>query len=86
MTTKRFPTRRQLLADDVIGANSYILGSGLIEAEEVLGPPDEVEQVGQILSAIYGLGPERSIFQIDSEILLIESVHGQITSLSIEQT
>lgn len=86
VATKRFPTRRQLLADDVLRCELLAPGDSLIEAEGVLGPPDESENDGEILSAIYGLGLERSVFQIDSEILLIESKHGQITSLSIEQT
>jgi hypothetical protein len=81
-----FPTRRQLLADDVLRCRLLQPGDSVVESEQMLGPADEREPERDGLSLIYSLGPERdSLVQIDPELLLIESKASRITSMSIEQ-
>jgi hypothetical protein len=81
-----FPTRRQLLADDVLRCSLLQPGDSVVEAEQMLGPADEEEPERDELSLIYSLGPERdSLVQIDPELLLIESKAGRITSVSMVQ-
>lgn len=85
--TRRFPTRRQLLADDVLRCKLLLLGDELSKVEALLGPPDEtVMEASSKQSLVYNLGPERdSVFQIDPEFLLVEISGGLATSISIEQ-
>lgn len=84
--TKGFPTRRQLLADDVLRCGLIRPGDSSLEVEETIGPADEKEPGGGRLSYVYGLGLERdSIIQIDPELLVIEVDKGRVTSISIVQ-
>jgi hypothetical protein len=79
---KGFPTRRQLLADDVLRCGLLGPGDSSLEVEAILGPPDEREMAAGSLSFLYGLGPERdSIFQVDPELLLVELKRDRVTSL-----
>lgn len=85
--TTGFPTRRQLLADDVIRCELLRSGDSSVEVEETLGPPDEKEpEASGRVSFVYGLGPERdSVVQVDSELLLIELKRDRVFSISIVQ-
>jgi hypothetical protein len=81
-----FPTRRQLLADDVLRCHLIPLGASPSEVEQVLGPADEKEVEPKGISFIYGLGPERdSVVQIDSELLLVEFKGDLVAYVSIFQ-
>jgi hypothetical protein len=85
--TKGFPTRRQLLADDVLRCELVAPGDSSPEVEEILGPPDEKETEAGHFFLVYGLGPERdSFFQIDSELLQIELRHGRVSRVSMVQS
>lgn len=80
-----FPTRRQMLADDVLRCQS-LRGADVARVEEILGQPDERAQEGKRFSFQWGLGLERdSLFQIDPEILVVEIDDGHVRSVSIEQ-
>jgi hypothetical protein len=81
-----FPTRRQLLADDVLRCELLGPGDSSEEVERLLGPPDEREPGGGVVSFVYGLGPERDSFdQIDPELLLVELKDGHLTDIEIVQ-
>ncbi len=81
-----FPTRRQLLADDVLRCGLLGPGDSAAEVEEVIGPPEEREARRAGPEWIYGLGPERdSIFQVDPELLNVTLRHGRVTSIEIVQ-
>jgi hypothetical protein len=80
-----FPTRRQMLADDLIRCH-MLRDEDLIQVEETVGPPDERSTSGGRISFEYGLGPERdSIVQVDNEILLVEFAQERVASVSIYQ-
>ncbi len=86
LAEKGFPTRRQMLADDVIRCRLLRTGAGVAEVEALLGPPDGKEPGKGRFWFIYGLGPERdSIIQIDPELLEIEFRGGRMTSISMVQ-
>jgi hypothetical protein len=81
-----FPTRRQLLADDVLRCHLLGRGDSYVDVEQLLGPPDEREPAGGRMSFVYFLGPERDSFiQIDPELLLIELSHETLTYIAIVQ-
>jgi hypothetical protein len=83
---KGFPTRRQLLADDVLRCGLLRPGDSRLAVEETLGLADATEvEAGRHL-LVYGLGLERdSVFQIDPELLEIELDRGRVSALSIVQ-
>ena len=83
--TPGFPTRRQLLADDLIRCD-LLMGRTLQEVEAKIGRPDRREHRHDRLSLVYWLGPERdTIFQVDDEGLLVEFVRGDLNSVSMFQ-
>ncbi len=82
----RFPTRRQLLADDVLRCHLLGRGNNYVDVEQLLGPPDEREPEGGSILFVFFLGPERdSFFQMDPELLLIELSHGKVVYIAIVQ-
>lgn len=86
ISTRVFPTRRQLLADDVLRCKLLLVGDELSKVEALLGLPDQKATEASTLSLVYNLGPERdSVIQIDPELLLIEVSGNLVTSISIEQ-
>jgi hypothetical protein len=65
-----FPTRAQVLADDLIRCRQ-LRGLTRNDVTELLGPPESSVEEGDFLE--YTVGKERdSFFQVDSELLSIE--------------
>jgi len=80
-----FPTRRQMLADDLIRCQ-MLAGGDMAGVEALTGPPDERSFEAGRTSFVYALGPERdSIVQIDEELLLVEFTGETVSSVSIYQ-
>ncbi|MGC1851794.1 MAG: hypothetical protein WA687_05075 [Solirubrobacterales bacterium] len=80
--SKSFPSRRQMLADDLIRCN-MLSGMSPQEVEDVIGPPDEqLDERGHIYFD-YLVGPEReSIVQLDPEFLSVEIANGKVKEVS----
>ncbi len=75
-----FPTKRQLLADDLLRCQ-MLRKLSLNQVERLIGPPDEREDSQKRVTLIYWLGPERDSFtQIDPEGLLIELVDDHVSA------
>jgi hypothetical protein len=70
--SRAFPSRRQMLADDVVRCDLVAnLKPDAVTA--LLGPPEERYVRGQRTEFVYWLGPERgSLVQIDPEGLAVE--------------
>jgi hypothetical protein len=82
---KGFPTRRQMLADDLIRCH-LLDGKNVAEVEEEIGTPEETEMSQGKTSFVYALGRERdSYIQIDNESLLVEFANEEVTSALIFQ-
>jgi hypothetical protein len=82
---KGFPTRRQMLADDLIRCH-MLKGKNSAQVEEEIGAPEETSTSQGRTSFVYGLGRERDSFmQIDNESLLIEFTRDEVASVSIFQ-
>jgi hypothetical protein len=82
---KGFPTRRQMLADDLIRCH-LLKGKSPAEVEAEIGAPEEIETNQGKTSFIYGLGRERDSFiQIDNESLLVEFADEEVASVVIFQ-
>lgn len=82
---KDFPTRRQMLADDLIRCH-LLDGKNVAEVEEEIGTPEETEMSQGKISFVYALGRERdSYIQIDNESLLVEFANEEVTSALIFQ-
>jgi hypothetical protein len=67
--TQEFPTRKQIVADDLIRCE-LLEGKGVEEVEALLGEPlyNNLQRNGRFLG--YTIGPTRdSFFQVDSEVL-----------------
>lgn len=80
-----FPTRRQMLADDVVRCR-MLSGRAPAAVIAAIGPPDERSGDHQRGAFLYWLGPERdSIVQIDDEALLIEFRGGRARTATIVQ-
>lgn len=77
----QFPTERQLLADDLIRCKQ-LRGKTRASVLKLLGRQDE----GSGRSLHWSLGPERSIMQVDSELLGVEfDRKNRVRSLEIWQ-
>ena len=84
--TKGFPTRRQLLADDVLRCGLLQPGDSAAAVREVLGAPEGEETEAGRFYFVYGLGLERdSIIQIDPELLEIELKRDRVTAIAMVQ-
>jgi hypothetical protein len=82
---KSFPTRRQMLADDLIRCE-MLADASTQEVESAIGPPDERAHKRGHTYLYYLLGPERdSLFQIDSELFAVEVSGEKVKALSIVQ-
>jgi hypothetical protein len=80
-----FPTRRQMLADDLIRCH-LLKDKNTTEVEAEIGAPEEIETSQGKTSFVYALGRERDSFiQIDNESLLVEFANGAVASVSIFQ-
>jgi hypothetical protein len=75
-----FPTRRQMLADDLLRCH-LLKGVSPQGLQHKIGLPDERLSNGRRLTLVYWLGPERdSYVQIDPEGLRVDFVHGKLDS------
>jgi hypothetical protein len=82
---KGFPTRRQMLADDLIRCH-LLKGKNPAEVEAEIGAPEEIETNQGRTSFVYALGRERdSYIQIDNESLLVEFANEEVASVLIFQ-
>jgi hypothetical protein len=82
---KGFPTRRQMLADDLIRCH-LLKGKNPTEVEAEIGAPEETSTSQGKTSFVYALGRERDSFiQIDGESLLVEFADEKVESVSIFQ-
>jgi hypothetical protein len=81
-----FPTRRQLLADDVLRCELLKVGETLPEVEKVIGPADASEPEGHHKILSYLLGTERdSLIPIDPELLQLEVERGRLGGIAMVQ-
>jgi hypothetical protein len=81
-----FPTRRQLLADDVLRCHLLASGDEASKAEGLLGPADSHEAEAGRTYLVYFLGPERdSLIQIDPELLVVSLRAGRVTGVEMIQ-
>ncbi len=82
----QFPSRRQLLADDLVRCHLLEPGDTVAEAEALLGPPDGEEAEAGHRHWRWILGTERdSIFKIDPELLDLEITGGRVTAIEMVQ-
>jgi hypothetical protein len=80
-----FPTRRQMLADDVVRCK-MLADSNPEDAIALLGPPDEQLEEGRLTSLIFWLGPERqSLVEIDQEGLEVDFLNNRFNIAGIFQ-
>jgi hypothetical protein len=83
--SENFPSRRQMLADDLIRCR-MLHGLTLQQVEEMIGPPDERGNERSRTYLDYILGPEReSIVRIDPEFLSVEIENGKVKEIYIFQ-
>lgn len=83
--SKGFPTRRQMLADDLIRCE-MLASASIEEVESMIGLPDERSDERNRTYLFYFLGPERdSLVQIDPELLGVEVSGGTVQTLFIFQ-
>lgn len=76
-----FPTRRQMLADDLIRCK-MLMGASIDEIESTIGLPDEHWYERNRTYFAYFLGPTRgSLVQIDPELLGVEISDGTVQTL-----
>lgn len=79
-----YPTRRQLLADDVLRCGLVRIGDSVADVEATLGRPDGAEREAGRSYFAYDLGLERSpILAVDSELLRVDLRKGHVTSIAI---
>lgn len=82
---KGFPTRRQMLADDLIRCH-LLKDKTPTEVEAEIGVPEETSTSQGKTSFVYALGRERDSFiQIDNESLLVEFANEEVEFVSIFQ-
>jgi hypothetical protein len=80
-----FPTRRQMLADDLIRCK-LLKGKSRAQVEATIGPAEEPTTEGRRTYLDYYLGLERdSVFQIDGENLSVEIEGDRVRSVEIYQ-
>jgi hypothetical protein len=84
-TDGAFPTRRQMLADDLVRCKTLTRASP-DEIEGTIGPPDQRSTYKQVTYFTYFLGPEReSLVQIDPEFLSVSILDEKVVRVSIDQ-
>jgi hypothetical protein len=83
--SRGFPTRRQMLADDLIRCQ-LLKGMSRTEVEATIGPAEEPTSEGRRTYLDYSLGLERdSILQIDGEYLEVEIERDRVQTVGIYQ-
>jgi hypothetical protein len=83
--SKDFPTRRQIVADDLIRCD-LLARLNIDEVRALLGSPTYTSNGGRFMG--YTLGPERgTVFQIDSEVLSLRFTRsGEFREATIYQS